>query len=317
MGMPQGDHPLELFKEAYSAPVSVKPEDSSCGAGYKGTTLDDYCQANPIGQRPPCLPGQRGCSCRSFGVASQKCDFGLECTDAGFCARSTCPAGTPGCKCNNGACDAGTSCSSSDNICYYNTDSNGQLGGSCSGTQACAGGASCVSGVCLIPSTSSPVAGTAGAICNNQLKCNSGDLVCDTNLNMCVKDSVCSVGSGGCTCNKGRCAFGFECKANGQCGAQSCEAGTIGCPCAAGDSCSNAKLQCLSLRIDGSEKACLGTVSCSANQVPRCKSYCGANNVRTCPLCDYILPTCFTSAAVPVAVSSSLLILAALLALLL
>lgn len=287
-GRPQGDHPVDLFREAYTAPVSVKQDDTSCGSfGGGANGVDDYCLGLPIADRPPCLPGQRGCSCRA--TSQNKCDLGLSCSDTNFCLASACPAGRPGCKCNsdNTCSVAGYSCGV-EGLCFFDTASfQGRLGGSCSDDVPCQdAGASCA-GVCMKDSTP---AGSLGGNCTGQ--CSQG--TCDTALGVCTQ--TCNPGAPGCDCSQGSlCASGFTCKSNKKCGAVTCNPGEIGCPCLNGNTCSKTGLKCVAMRADGSEKACLGEALCTHLQGDRCKSYCGANNVHFCPPCAYQVPVCFVT----------------------
>jgi len=322
-----GDHPLALFPEQYTVPMSVREEDRSCGSEYgRGTVDTSGCVAKALSEAPPCIKGQLGCSCRTIAQRT-KCDAPLECVDS-FCMKPQCAAGTPGCPCAAGnACEAGAVCGA-DARCYADDAAcpEGDAGCMCKvgadGAETCNGALQCVAGACADVSGTC-ADGTRGCQCAAGGACTDGAAFeCQPELNVCVSKAFCERGAGGCKCARGdRCAAGFECVASQgkRCAQPKCPPGERGCPCDAAGGCSAPNYKCVALTVSGSQSACLAEVVCG-DQSKRCENYCGAKNVKYCPACDHELPECHVdvaSAPAARAASLALLLVAALLAALL
>lgn len=331
-GLPAGDHPVQLFPETYTLPVSMDPADTACGT-YPGDYITSGCGAKQYNGFPPCIEGQLGCSCRNSPGRPQ-CDLPYECRGGGFCVKPQCPLGAPGCRCNAGACDGDhVLCNSTIDRCYYEVSicPPGQPGCPCARAadgvyDSCEAstGFVCMDGVCKNPDRVACTDGTGGCVCSGTT-CQQSRHACSA-FGECVSAAFCEAGSPGCTCaSGGRCSTEMVCdEGMNHCVQPECPAGDEGCPCKSDCGCNKPGYACEflfdSATADQSpcdadaDSACLADVKCDRPSVERCVNYCGSDaNVRRCPPCEYEVPQCWDYSAGSALTSSLVFVAIALL----
>ena len=273
-GTAGGDHPLSLFPETYTVPVSLDPNDLEYSASRSGWSFS--------GAFSPCLKGTQGCSCRER-VGRPACDAPLMCNEAEFCVDPPCAQGEAGCDCNsdNTCGNDNLECHAETFSCAYKqTCTPGETGcvcaggeeGTCSDSSAscydgfCLAfdcppglpGCDCNAGSCLLTSStcegytegssagkcaepSFNAAKKLGAQCNPSVanSCEGTEgATCHAETMVCTGER-CAEGSSGCRCNLGQCDKALdECSSLGICLTQTCEPGSGGCTCYQGQACS-------------------------------------------------------------------------------
>jgi hypothetical protein len=292
-GAPAGDHPMRVFPETYSAPLTLDPVQSASEEEplvYDGELVTGV---------PPkfCDLGELGCGCRPTTALSQ-CDAPYECNSLNYCVLPECPAGGPGCQAHNdNTCD-GDLIVGADGKCVYKPNCKlGSLGCAVMADGTCSEGEA-LDGFCTFPPAAGDV-GTAcsisepGCTCDNDGKCNDG-ASCDGFSGLCLFES-CVVGTPGCRAQRqgAPCTAGFVANGEGNCVASDCAPGDAGCECLQPSrSCNTKGFTCLELTRDGSKTACVGQDLCPGGQEARCALECGPGNVAVCGQCVYSQPIC-------------------------
>jgi len=289
-GSSAGDHPLRLFPQTYSAPLTLDPVVSAASSEptiYDGQLVTGAPQSF-------CTIGQVGCQCRDASAATL-CDAPFSCNTVGFCVQPLCTAGLPGCPAlADGSCLNGTLTSSVGGFCQFGSQCTaGVAGCTCTSTGTCSTGLSCLDNQCITPMSGVCANGSPGCPCDSTGSC-TGGASCNDLSGMCEFQS-CSPGANGCTCNTAvgasSCNLGFTCSGS-FCLQTPCPAGTAGCPCLSDSTCGIVGFSCTDLTRDGTQNACLAENLCPGEQTASCLKECGAGNIAVCGNCTYSRPIC-------------------------
>ena len=295
-----GDHPLTLFPELFTAPISIDPQ-----ADAPAIVAADVTTGSKV---PACNRGSIGCSCRLSGLT---CDIALKCDTNNKCMMENCKPGAAGCPCKNGnTCEGSNECAAG--FCKIKSAcAIGTAGCECAAKSTCTDGLSaCADGFCILKDGCT--AGAPGCACTEtgSLPCNSG-FMCNAVSNVCLAPR-CTSGSPGCRCNPdASCSTGFQCnKATNLCAQLGCPTGEAGCSCTEKKECLNPGFKCVAYTTSGDNRCVAGqsvlcclkkceflcsiliiilfsepTADCN-DQTARCIMTCGnAGNVRVCPRC--------------------------------
>ena len=216
-----------------SGEVTVEADTGdSNGSGDAGS--EDTSEGTSCGSSDECDDAAEGNLCTDGLCAAcaedEDCEEdygdGATCDDDGMCVEAECAAGTAGCPCDAGACEAGLSCSA-DGVCVAEGCVEGTEGCACAAGDMCEAGLVCTDGECApMANPCEAMPGTQGCPCEDGA-C-AGDLVCmDDTCQACPPSMagcpcVMSACDGVLVCDAGACRAAVACADAGCAEFQTC-----------------------------------------------------------------------------------------------